>query len=156
MNELWKELKESLTKDANELALMKEAKEDGSSEFVRLGGKIEGVTHSLERIRQLETIHKQPKVITLCGSTRFKQEYEEVNQRLTFAGHIVISCGVFAHSNGVEITEQQKDMLDEIHLRKIDLADEIFVINVDGYVGASTKKEIEYATKQGKSISYYY
>ena len=94
------------------------------------------------------------KIITLCGSTRFKKEYEEVNARLTLEGNIVLSCGVFGHSNGVELTEDQKNMLDSIHLRKIDLSDEIFVINVDGYIGSSTSKEIEYTKNNNKPINY--
>lgn len=95
------------------------------------------------------------KVITLCGSTRFKNEFIEAQKRLTLAGNIIISVGLFGHSGDDEVwTEGTKEMLDDMHLRKIDLADEIFVINVGGYVGSSTKREIEYAKKTGKMVRY--
>ena len=95
------------------------------------------------------------KVITLCGSTRFKDEFLEAQKRLTLEGNIVISVGLFGHSGDDEVwTEGVKDMLDRQHLAKIDLADEIFVINVDGYIGDSTRREIAYAEFKGKSITY--
>lgn len=94
------------------------------------------------------------KVITLCGSTRFKQEFEEVNKKLTLEGNIVISVGCFGHS-GDTFTDEQKIMLDDIHKRKIDMADEIFVINKGGYIGSSTGSEIEYAKSKGKVVRYF-
>ena len=95
------------------------------------------------------------KVITLCGSTRFKDAFMETQKRLTLEGNIVISVGLFGHSGDNEVwTEGIKEMLDDMHLRKIDLADEIFVINVGGYIGSGTKREIEYAEKTGKRVRY--
>ena len=95
------------------------------------------------------------KVITLCGSTRFKEEFLEAQKRLTLEGNIVISVGLFGHSGDDEVwTEGVKDMLDRQHLAKIDLADEIFVINVGGYIGDSTRREIAYAEFKGKTIMY--
>ena len=95
------------------------------------------------------------KVITLCGSTRFKDEFLETQKRLTLEGNIVISVGLFGHSgDDVVWTEGVKDMLDRQHLAKIDLADEIFVINVGGYIGDSTRREIAYAEYKGKTIKY--
>ena len=95
------------------------------------------------------------KVITLCGSTRFKEEFLEAQKRLTLEGNIVISVGLFGHSgDDVVWTEGVKDMLDRQHLAKIDLADEIFVINVGGYIGDSTRREIAYAEFKGKTIKY--
>jgi len=95
------------------------------------------------------------KVVTLCGSTRFKDEFIEAQKRLTLEGNIVISVGLFGHSGDVEVlTEGVKVMLDDMHFRKIDMADEIFVINVGGYIGSSTKKEIEYAKSTSKGIGY--
>ena len=91
------------------------------------------------------------KVITLCGSTRFKEDFERVNRELTLAGNIVISVGCFGH-NGDTFTDKQKVMLDDIHKHKIDLADAIYVINKDGYIGASTRSEIQYAKEHGKQI----
>ena len=94
-------------------------------------------------------------VITLCGSTRFKEQFLEAQKRLTLEGNIVISVGLFGHSGDNEVwTEGTKEMLDDMHKRKIDMADEIFVINVDGYIGESTRNEIEYAKKNGRKVSY--
>lgn len=93
------------------------------------------------------------KVITLCGSTRFKEQFLEVQKSLTLEGNIVISVGLFGHSGDAEVwTPGTKEMLDDMHKRKIDMADAIFVINVGGYIGESTKSEIEYARSQGKEV----
>ena len=94
-------------------------------------------------------------VITLCGSTRFKDAFLAAQKRLTLAGNIVISVGLFGHSGDEEVwTEGTKTMLDDMHKRKIDMADEIYVINVGGYIGESTRSEIEYARATGKRIRY--
>jgi hypothetical protein len=103
------------------------------------------------------------KVITLCGSTRFKKEFIEVQKKLTLKGHIVISVGLFGHSGDDEVWDgmdedtltKTKEMLDDMHKRKIDMADEIYVINKGGYIGESTRSEIEYAKAHGKIINYY-
>lgn len=95
------------------------------------------------------------KVVTLCGSTRFKDKFFEIQKKLTLEGYIVISVGLFGHSGDDEVwTDGVKEMLDKMHLSKIDMADEIFVINVDGYIGESTKREIAYAKSKGKIINY--
>ena len=95
------------------------------------------------------------KVITLCGSTRFKEQYIETQKRLTLEGNIVISVGLFGHSGDDEVwTEGTKAMLDDMHKRKIDFADEIFVINVGGYIGEITRSEISYAHSKGITIKY--
>ncbi len=95
------------------------------------------------------------KVVTLCGSTRFKEEFFKAQKELTLQGCIVISVGLFGHSGDDEVwTEGTKEMLDDMHKRKIDMADEIFVINVGGYIGQSTRSEIEYAEKNGIAVRY--
>ena len=102
------------------------------------------------------------KVITLCGSTRFKDEFLEAQKRLTLEGKIVISVGLFGHSGDNEVWENMdegtltrtKEMLDDMHKRKIDMADEIYVIDVGGYIGESTRSEIEYAKVTGKAVRY--
>lgn len=97
------------------------------------------------------------KVITLCGSTRFKNEFMQVQKELTLKGNIVISVGEFIHADGQfgnTITPDIKEMLDDMHKRKIDMADEIYVINVGGYIGTSTRSEIEYAQKTNKKVNY--
>ena len=93
------------------------------------------------------------KVITLCGSTRFREDFERVNRELTLAGNIVISVGCFGHAGDV-FSDDQKIMLDDIHKCKIDMADAIYVINKDGYVGKSTASEIKYAIMHGKQVIY--
>ncbi len=99
-------------------------------------------------------IGKYP-VITLCGSTRFKEQFLEAQKRLTLEGNIVISVGLFGHSGDDEVwTPGTKEMLDDMHKRKIDMADGIYVINVGGYIGQSTRSEIDYALSQGKTIEY--
>lgn len=95
------------------------------------------------------------KVVTLCGSTKFKDSFYEVQKKLTLDGNIVISVGLFGHSGDTEVfTPGTKEMLDDMHKRKIDMADEIFVINVGGYIGSSTKSEIEYARATGKPVHF--
>jgi len=94
---------------------------------------------------------KKYPVITLCGSTRFKEEFERVNRELTLAGNIVISVGCFGHS-GDNFSDEEKVMLDDIHKRKIDMADAIYVINKNGYIGESTKSEIKYALEHNKQV----
>ena len=95
------------------------------------------------------------KVITLCGSTKFKDEFLATQKRLTLEGNIVISVGLFGHSGDDEVwAEGTKVMLDDMHKRKIDMADEIFVINVGGYIGESTKSEIEYAKEHEKIVRF--
>ena len=79
----------------------------------------------------------------------------EAQKRLTLAGIIVISVGLFGHSGDDEVwTDGTKEMLDDMHKRKIDMADEIYVINVGGYIGASTRSEIAYAMAKGKPVTY--
>ena len=83
-------------------------------------------------------------------------------KRLTLKGHIVISVGLFGHSGDEEVWDgmdegtlsKTKEMLDDMHKRKIDMADEIFVINVGGYIGDSTRSEIDYAIEHGKKVRY--
>lgn len=102
------------------------------------------------------------KVITLCGSTRFKDAFMEAQKRLTLERNIVISVGLFGHSGDNEVWENMdegtltrtKQMLDDMHKRKIDMSDEIYVINVGGYIGSSTRSEIAYARSIGVTVRY--
>ena len=103
------------------------------------------------------------KVVTLCGSTRFKDQFMEAQKRLTLEGNIVISVGLFGHAGDQEVWDgmdegtlsKTKEMLDDMHKRKIDMADEIYVINVGGYIGDSTRSEIQYAEAHRKPVRYY-
>ena len=95
------------------------------------------------------------RVITLCGSTRFRDAFMQAQKQLTLEGNIVISVGLFGHAGDEEVwTEGTKEMLDDMHKRKIDMADEIYVLNVGGYIGSSTRSEIEYALATGKTVRY--
>jgi hypothetical protein len=100
-------------------------------------------------------------IITLCGSTRFYDAFQEANYRLTMAGHIVLSVGFYPHSKaehghgeGVGHDSAEKLALDNLHKRKIDLSDEILVLNVGGYIGESTRDEIRYARSIGVGVNY--
>lgn len=93
-------------------------------------------------------------VITLCGSIKFKDEFIKIKEELTLKGNIILTPNFFNTVKKEEISSEFKTMLDEMHRQKIDMSDEIYVINVRGYIGESTKSEIEYAKKKGKKISY--
>lgn len=104
-------------------------------------------------------MHEMPPIVCLCGSTRFKDEFMDATRRLTLEGKIVLSVGMFAHADGAwdQIGGEDGDvkkMLDELHKRKIDLAESILVLNVGGYVGESTTGEILYAEARGKTITF--
>ncbi len=100
----------------------------------------------------------KPTIVCLCGSTRFYRQFTEANYRETMAGKIVLSVGFYPHATaemhgeGIGITSDKKAALDELHKRKIDLADEVLVLNVNGYIGQSTRSEIEYARANGKPL----
>ena len=91
-------------------------------------------------------------IITLCGSTRFKDEFLAVQRDLTLQGHIVLSVGLFGHADNEELTMEEKIRLDNLHKEKINMSDAIFVINKDGYIGESTYSEIDWATRMKKQV----
>ena len=96
---------------------------------------------------------KKFKVITLCGSTRFKNEFLQVQKELTLKGYIVLSVGLFGHSGDNEVWENEtKTMLDHMHIEKINMAESIFVVNPNGYIGTSTTREIRYALDANKTV----
>jgi hypothetical protein len=102
---------------------------------------------------------QRPTIVVLCGSTRFKDAWYEEGKRLTHAGQIVLSVGdldtsASARDVNVPIDPELKERLDDLHKRKIDLADEVLILNVGGYIGSSTHSEIEYAERLGKPITY--
>jgi hypothetical protein len=107
---------------------------------------------------------ERPVVTTLCGSTRFPDAFALANMHLSLQGRIVISVGMLRHadeprgarfltSDGDETTPE-KQGLDQLHFRKIDLSDGIYVVNVGGYIGSSTKREIAYAEAHGKTVEW--
>ena len=93
-------------------------------------------------------------IITLCGPIKFKTEFLKVQEQLTLEGNIVLTPNFFNNIKKEDINDDIKDMLDKMHRQKIDMSDEIYVINFGGYIGESTKSEIEYAKAKGKKISY--
>lgn len=96
------------------------------------------------------------KIVCLCGSTRFYDEFVFNNARETLDGNIVLSCGVFGHSihSDMKISDPEKQKLDRLHKEKIRMADEILVICPDNYIGESTRAEIELAQELGKVVRY--
>ncbi|WP_286906002.1 hypothetical protein [Clostridium sp. UBA1652] len=102
------------------------------------------------------TTDLRPKIITLCGSTKFKKQFEEVMAKLTLDGCIVLTVGFFEQSDNIEITEEQIKLFEKLHYHKIDMSDGIYVVNANGYIGESTKKEIQYALQKGKEVNYFY
>jgi hypothetical protein len=104
---------------------------------------------------------ERPEIVCLCGSTRFYDEFQAANYDLTMLGKIVLSVGFYPHAlakhghgEGVGHDSSEKVALDELHKRKIDLADRVYVLNVNGYIGDSTRSEIEYAEAHGKPVDY--
>lgn len=98
-----------------------------------------------------------PEVVCLCGSTRFMDAFHGVGWLLTLHGYIVLSVGVCKHAEhhgGEALGQDVADKLDELHLRKIELADWVMILNVGGYVGKSTAAEIAYAESLGRWIVY--
>lgn len=95
-------------------------------------------------------MHDRPEIVCICGSTRFTEEMRAANRELTFAGVIVVAPGEADEL----VTEEQKTALDALHLRKIDLADRVLVVNPGGYVGQSTRREIAYADATGTPVSF--
>lgn len=96
-----------------------------------------------------------PTIVVLCGSTRFPEAWTKARYDLTLAGEIVLTIGCDTKSDeGLGITPEQKVALDELHKRKIDLADRVLVLNVGRYIGDSTRGEIAYAESLGKPIEY--
>lgn len=99
---------------------------------------------------------ERPTIVCLCGSTRFMEAFQAANLIETLAGRIVLTVGCDTKSDAMlGLDSEVKVQLDELHKRKIDLADEIMVLNVGGYIGSSTRNEIAYATAHGKRVRYF-
>ena len=91
-------------------------------------------------------------VITLCGSMRFREEFERLDAELTLAGHVVLTPAALAPAT--ELTGEQRARIGRVHLQKVGMADEVLVVNVGGYVGESTRREIDHARSRGVSVSF--
>ena len=126
---------------------------------IQLAEEVERLWEALEKIEPpqdtVRLLPARPMVVTLCGSTRFMDAFFEVGWELTLQGKIVLSVGVCKHAEdhgGEALGGDVCERLDELHWRKIDLSDEIMVLNIDGYIGKSTQAEIEYAERVGKRV----
>ena len=98
----------------------------------------------------MSTSAKTPKIVCLIGSARFEAEFHAVNRAETLAGHIVLTVGVFKDFHPE--SDDERWALNELHLRKIDMCDEIYVVNPGGYIGNGTKREHRYALDHGKKV----
>lgn len=112
-------------------------------------------------MRTLQLDSSWPKIICLCGSTRFQKEFQDAALRETLENKIVLSVGAMHHSDTelfAEFSEDQfkavKSKLDALHFKKIELADEVLILNVGGYIGESTRNELNHALKLGKHIRF--
>ena len=115
------------------------------------------LAEEIERLRKWERPKGFPEVVCLCGSTRFMDAFHATGWQLTLDGYIVLTVGVCKHAEdhgGEALGQDVADRLDELHRRKIDLADWVMVLNVGGYIGDSTRGEIEYAKERGKMVVY--
>lgn len=95
----------------------------------------------------------KPPIICLCGSTKFKREFELANREATMNGAIVVAPGVFGHADGITLSEEDKNKLDALHLEKIRMADQVWIICPGHYVGESTRREMEFADSLGKPVT---
>lgn len=112
------------------------------------------------RVQFLLSLPEVPTIVCLCGSTRFYKEFQRANYEETMAGRIVLSIGFAVHSSeeahgeSLGCSPEQKVQLDQLHFRKIELADEVLILNVGGYIGHSTRNELNHALALGKVIRY--
>jgi len=97
-----------------------------------------------------------PWTVCLIGSSKFKEQFMEVAAQETLKGHVVLMPHVFPHADNLKFSEQETAMMEELHLRKIDLADQVIVLNVGGYIGETTQRQIDYAWKSGKIVPFSY
>lgn len=93
-----------------------------------------------------------PELVVLCGSVRFADQLLSEHRRLSLEGHVVLLPALPV--DGEVLSAEYVEVLRQLHLRKVDLADRVHVVNVDGYVGSSTSAEIAHAEAQGKRVTY--
>lgn len=95
------------------------------------------------------------KIVTLCGSTKFKEAFDKANREESIKGNIILTVAMFGHLEGLDMRGEDKRIFDDLHLDKIKMSDEVLVLDVGGYIGESTQKEIDHAEKLGKHIIRY-
>jgi hypothetical protein len=131
-----------------------ELPEKHQQEYLLTAQRILSLTKPILLIDE-EICEDRPKIVCLCGSGRFKQAFDDAEFNETLSGKIVLTIGCNTHDVArSEELKHYKPLLDELHKHKIDLADEILVLNVGGYIGESTHSEIEYAEAHGKPVRY--
>lgn len=126
-------------------------------------GSDEAMDRAVDRLENIATKYAtRPTIVCLCGSTRFWRTFQEAGLRETLAGRIVLSIGAASGTDDQhfgnlprEEYDAVKEMLDQLHFRKIELADEVLILNVDGYIGPSTSRELAYARKLGKAVRFW-
>jgi hypothetical protein len=98
---------------------------------------------------------QRPTIVCLCGSTRFGEAFRQANLTETLAGRIVLTVGCdFKSDDALGLSPDTKERLDDLHMRKIDLADEVLILNVGGYIGESTRRELAYSRSLGKNVRF--
>ncbi len=123
--------------------------------------QVRKMTAGLRAAREMAGLPPMPLIVCLCGSTRFYDAFQQANYDRTMAGEIVLSVGfyphakaVHGHGEGIGHDSAEKVALDELHKRKIDLADSVLVVSEGGYFGESTRSEIAYAIARGKPVEF--
>ena len=141
---------EDLTKYLNIFKILKIEEK----ETTRFGHKKNYIVFFTQKNEEPKEAQNKYNVITLCGPVKFKDTFLEVYEKFTLNENIVLTPNFFNNIKKEDINPYIKKMLVEMHKQKIDMSDEIYVINVNGYIGENTKAEIEYAKLKGKKISY--
>lgn len=147
-----------LTEASKDLRLATDERNGLSSRIDAIEAEAAALAGSVEADSSLDV--ERPRIVCLCGSTRFYSAFQRANYEETMTGRIVLSVGFYphsapeAHGEDIGVTPEQKAALDELHLRKIDLADEVLVLNQGGYIGESTRREIAHAEATGKPVRY--
>ncbi|MDR2834399.1 MAG: hypothetical protein LBV67_11855 [Streptococcaceae bacterium] len=95
---------------------------------------------------------KKAKVITICGSLKFTKEMQQVSEQLELAGNCVLSV---IYPTKTNYTQEEIALFDQLHRQKIFMSDAIFVVNVNGYIGESTRNEIEFAKSLNKEVQFF-
>ena len=94
------------------------------------------------------------KIVTICGSMKFSEEMIKIAFDLELEkGYLVIQC--VYNTDNIELNEDEISLMSKVHFKKIDISDAIYVVNIDGYIGESTRDEINYAKKTGKTVIYH-
>lgn len=158
-----KELLEKVVRENVSKPHKHEALEFGSMSCEQIGLEVLKVMKKVSSVRvaeddccfaQVDRQDLRVEVVTICGSTRFKEAQLQAMRELEERNLAVFMVGGFMHADGLQISDEQKKMFDDLHKRKIEMSDSIYVVNVDGYVGSSTESEILYAKSLGKRIEY--